>query len=81
MSKLAAGWLIFGTWAQSLQEWPKCKNEQYSTTLTSFLKVGAPLEAPLTAIWGDLARMLAAVFRVILGEIVASRCQDGAQER
>ena len=77
-------WSLF---SRSLEKWPKCKNEQHSITSGGFLDVGGLpwrlLEAVLGGFWSYVGRcwLQDDIFLEILGDAVASWCQDGAQER
>ena len=62
-------WLLF---SRSLEKWLKCKNDQHSITFGGVLGVGASSGGSWRLSWEGFGS---------LGDVVASWCQDGAQER
>ena len=95
MTMLASVWeLLKGSWehfwspiSRSLEKWLKCKNDQYSITFGGFLGVGASSGGSWRLSWEGFGSYVGrcwlqdVVFWDILGDVVASWCQDGAQER
>ena len=95
MAILGSVWELFGeSWdhlwslfSRSLQKWPKCKNEQHDNTLAGFSGVGASSGGSWWLSWGRFGGYVGrcwlqdGVFLDILGDVVASWRQDGAQER
>ena len=75
------------TFLQSLEKWPKFKNDQPSFTLGGFLGVGASSGGSSRLSWEGSGSYVGrcwlqdGVFLTILGDVVASWCQDGARER
>ena len=95
MSMLASVWeLLRGSWehfwllfSRSLEKWPKCRNDQRSITFGGFLGVGASSGGFWRLSWEGFGSYVGrcwlqdSAFLDILGDVVASWCQDGAQER
>ena len=95
MTMLGSVWeLLGGSWehllllfSRSFEKWPKCKNEQHYSTFARFLGVGASSGGSWRLSWerfgGYVGRcwLQDGVFLEILGDAVASWCQDSAQER
>ena len=86
--------LLVGSWEHfwslfslSLEKWLKCKNDQHSFTFAGFLGVGASSGGSWRLSWEGFGSYVGrcwlqdGVFLAILGDVVASSCQDGAQER
>ena len=79
---------IFGHFfARSLEKWLKCKNDQNSITFGGVLGIGASSGGSWRLSWEGFGSYVGrcwlqdGVFLDILGDVVASWCQDGAQER
>ena len=77
-------WLLF---SRSLEKWLKCKNDQHSITFGGVLGVGASSGGSWRLSWEGFGSYVGrcwlqdGVFLEILGDAVASWCQDSAQER
>ena len=77
-------WLLF---SRSLEKWLKCKNDQHSITFGGVLGVGASSGGSWRLSWEGFGSYVGrcwlqeGVFLNILRDVVASWCQDGAQER
>jgi len=73
--------------SRSLEKWPKCKNDQHSITNGGFLGVGASSGGFWRLSWEGFGSYVGrcwlqdGVFLNIMRDVVASWCQDGAQER
>ena len=81
-------WSLF---SRSLEKWPKCENDELSLSLSfnfgGFLGVGASSGGSWRLSWEGFGSYVGRcwlqhdVFLDIFDDVVASWCQDGAQER
>ena len=95
MALLASVWeALGGSWEQfwslfsrSWEKLPKCKNDKHYSTFATILGVGASSGGSWRLSWEGFGSYVGRcwlqndVFLDILRDVVASWCQDGAQER